>query len=218
MLAQQIRRLRVCGSIDEIMIATTDNISDDPIAELAMQEAVGCFRGSEEDVLGRYLGAAQQTRADVIVRVTADCPLIDAGVTDRVINELLAHAGECDYATNVIERTYPRGLDVEAFFADTLFRLGRLSKSQLSREHVTVFLRAEHPELFLIRHVKDVQNNAELRWTVDTPLDLQVVREIYRSLGLGERCVPYAEILAYVRSHPRLAEMNAHVETWAPGH
>ncbi len=217
MLAQQIRRLRACHAIDEILIATTENTTDDPIVDLSRQEQIGWFRGDEQDVLGRYVGAARQANADVIVRVTADCPLIDPGVIDRVVKELTDHAHELDYASNVIRRSYPRGLDVEAFFFDTLLRLDRMGHSQTAREHVTTFLRSERPDLFVYRDVVDQQDNADLRWTVDAPPDLELIRTIYRALDLGGRVAAYPEILAYVRAHPTLAKINAHFETWTPG-
>ncbi len=216
MLAQQIRRLKECTMADEIMIATTTNLADEPILDLAHREGVGFFRGSEHDVLERYVGAARQLQADVVVRITADCPLIDPQVTDRVISELINHATECDYASNVIKRTYPRGLDVEAFFIDTLLRMDRVAKSQQAREHVTVFLLSEAPELFLCRSVVDRENNANLRWTVDTETDLKLIRTLYDDLDLGQCVVPYSEILAYVRTHPELTQINAGVETWEP--
>lgn len=216
MLAQQICRLKECAMADEIVIATTTNLADEPIVDLAHREGMGFFRGSEHDVLGRYVGAARQTQADVIVRITADCPLIDPQITDRVISELINHATECDYASNVIKRTYPRGLDVEAFFFDTLLRMDRLAKSQQAREHVTVFLLSEAPEIFLCRSVVDSENNANLRWTVDTEVDLKLIRTLYDALDLGQRVAPYPEILAYVRAHPELTQLNAGIETWEP--
>jgi spore coat polysaccharide biosynthesis protein SpsF len=216
MLAQQIRRLRACRCVDEIMIATTVNETDDPVAELARREGVGCFRGSEHDVLARYVGAARSASADVVVRVTADCPLIDPLVTDTVINELTGHRSACDYASNVVERTYPRGLDVEAFFFDTLLRMDRLAESKSAREHVTIVPRSEHPELFLSRSVADVEDNSDLRWTVDTAADWQLVHALYEALSLGTEIVPYREMLLYVREHPEIAGLNAGVETWTP--
>jgi spore coat polysaccharide biosynthesis protein SpsF len=216
MLAQQIRRLRQCRLAQEIAIATTTNSSDDPIAEIAWRDGVCLFRGSESDVLGRYLGAARKAYADVVVRVTADCPLIDAGVTDRVIGELLARADACDYASNVFTRTWPRGLDTEAFFMDTLARMERLGKTALAREHVTVVARAERPELFLCHSVVDEHDNSDLRWTVDTAEDLRLVRTIYEELELGEHPKPYAEILAWVRSRSDLVNLNRGIETWDP--
>lgn len=216
MLVQQIGRLKQCALADEIVIATTTNPVDDPLVDIARQEGVGWFRGDEHDVLSRFVGAARQTRADVIVRVTADCPLIDPQVSDRVIGELLTHTPECDYASNVLQRTYPRGLDVEAFFWDTLLRMDRLAQSSQAREHVTVLLRSERPELFLCRSVEDVENNADLRWTVDNAADLDLVRALYHTLNLAAHPVSYREVLAHARSHPELAAMNAELDTWDP--
>jgi spore coat polysaccharide biosynthesis protein SpsF len=216
MLAQRIRRLRQCRRADEILIATTTNPTDDPIIELARREATGWFRGSEHDVLARFVGAARQTQADVIVRVTADCPLIDPQVTDWVVDELVSHAAECDYASNVLQRTYPRGLDVEALFWDTLLRIDRLARSQAAREHVTIVPRSERPELFLCRSVVDDQNNADLRWTVDTAADLQFIRALYAALDMGRRIITYPEILAYVRANPALTHPDTGYATWDP--
>jgi spore coat polysaccharide biosynthesis protein SpsF len=215
MLARQIQRLQNCAA-DEIIVATTNNGDDDPVVDLARKLDVGWFRGSEHDVLLRFVGAAHQAKADVVVRVTADCPLIDPDVTDRVVRELTDHPAECDYASNVLKRTYPRGLDVEVLYWDALVRIHRLARSQAAREHVTVLARTERPDLFLSRNVEDKDNNADLRWTVDTAADLQLVRALYEGLGLGERIVSYAETLAYVRAHSELARVNAGVETWEP--
>ncbi|WP_129671606.1 cytidylyltransferase domain-containing protein [Candidatus Chloroploca sp. Khr17] len=216
MLAQQLRRLKACKAADEIIIATTTNPADDSVIELARHEGVGWFRGSEPDVLARYVGAAHQARADVVVRVTADCPLIDPEVTDQIINELVNHRAECDYVSNVEERTFPHGLDVEAFFFDTLLRAERLGRSAAAREHVTVVMRAEYPDLFLRRSVHAPHNAADLRWTVDTAEDLQLVRSLYDDLDLGTRMLGYEVIVAYARAHPELARINASSHTWQP--
>src|SRR5262249_13108735 len=126
MLAQQLRRLRDAVTLDEIVVATTTESRDDPVAEIAEAEDVRCFRGSESDVLGRYVGAARASGAEIVVRLTADCPLIDPGVVDRVTGLLVNGAGEYDYASNVVRRTFPQGLDAEALFVDTLERVDRL--------------------------------------------------------------------------------------------
>jgi spore coat polysaccharide biosynthesis protein SpsF len=216
MLAQQIRRLKECAKADEIVIATTTNTADEPVVDLARQEGVSFFRGSEQDVLSRFVDASKSAGADVVVRVTGDCPLIDPQITDRVVGELINHSYECDYASNVIQRTFPRGLDVEAFFVDTLLRMNRLAESQLAREHVTIVVRSERPDLFLCRSVVDSNNNADLRWTVDTADDLRMIRILYEKLQLSTRPKTYPEILAYVRSHPELSQVNAKVKTWEP--
>jgi spore coat polysaccharide biosynthesis protein SpsF len=213
MLAQQIRRLQLCTAADAIVIATTVHASDDPIAELARSEGAGCYRGNEDDVLSRYVGAARMAKADVVVRVTADCPWIDAQVIDRVVRALIDDAAQCDYAANLLDRTYPRGLDAEAFWLDTLLRMDRLGRSAAAREHVTIVARLEHPELFLRRSVVDSEDNSDLRWTVDTPDDLAVARELAEGLPLT---APYPEVLAYARAHPKLGNLNRACETWDP--
>ena len=212
MLSQQLRRLKKCQCVDEIIVATTINATDDPVVALANSEGVRWFRGSEQDVLSRYLGAARESQADIVVRITADCPLIDPEQTDRVIHELESHATECDYAANTIKRTFPRGMDAEALFGDTLERLGRLGYSQPAREHVTFFLLEERPDLFLIRSVTDTEDNSDLRWTVDTMEDMTMVRRIYQELSLNERWLPYASILKYVRANLDVAAMNADIQ------
>lgn len=211
LLAQQIARLRPSREIEEIVIATTVNRADDPLVDLARKEGVRWFRGDEQDVLSRYAGAAREAGADLVIRVTSDCPLIDAEEMDRVIRELREHASEVDYASNVLERTYPRGLDTEAFFRDTLERIDRLARSREAREHVTWFIHRERPELFSLRSVRDAQDNSDLRWTVDTPEDLQVVRRIFEDLDLARTRRPYREILSYVRLHPELSAANARI-------
>jgi len=216
MLARQLDRLKACKMLDEIVVATTTNSTDDPIVDVCRQPGVRFFRGSERDVLGRYVAAAREAVAEVIVRVTADCPLIDPQITDRVISELVNNSSVCDYASNTSKRTFPRGLDVEAFFLDTLLRIDRLAVSESAREHVTLFLTYKHPELFLCRDVVDKVDHSELRWTVDTATDMELIRTIFDGLEMGSRMVFYREILEHVLARPQLLSMNAHIQTWDP--
>jgi spore coat polysaccharide biosynthesis protein SpsF len=208
MLAQQLLRLKRCRLADEIVVATTTNATDDRVVALARAAGVRWFRGSERDVLERYVGAVRDARADVVVRVTADCPLIDSDVSDRVIDALSGGSMPSDYASNVTPRTYPQGLDTEALFADTLERVHRMARSESAREHVTTFIYREHPDLFLVQSVTDQEDNSDLRWTVDEAADLELVRRLYDALGVGERAVGYRELLAYARAHPELSALN----------
>jgi spore coat polysaccharide biosynthesis protein SpsF len=212
MLARQIDRLRRCRECEQLMIATTINASDDPVVALARSAGIESFRGNEQDVLSRYLGAAREAHADLVVRVTADCPLIDPEITDRVIRTASARgADRCDYASNTLTRTYPRGLDVEAFPMETLERLAREARSDAAREHVTYYLHREHPELFNLREVGDDRDNSDLRWTVDTPDDLALIRMIYERARLDRDWVPYPRLLEIVRADPDLMSLNRHV-------
>jgi spore coat polysaccharide biosynthesis protein SpsF len=216
MLAQLLRRLRASSSLDEIVVATSTAPSDDQIAEFGTSEGVRVFRGSEADVLSRILDAARAAQADVVVRVTGDCPLIDPHVTDRVVEALTANGEFADYASNVLRRTYPRGLDVEAMFVDTLMRVDRLSQTRAEREHVTITIRSERPSLFLTRSVESDTNDSDLRWTVDEERDFQLVARLYDELGLDEQIVPYETVVDHVRQHPELATINAGIATWTP--
>ena len=216
MLARQIERLRRCREVDEIVIATTINETDNPVVELAEASELRSYRGSEIDVLSRYVEAARECRADAVVRITADCPLIDAQVTDRVIRALTSSPERCDYACNILERTYPRGLDVEALTMEALERCHRQATSLEDREHVTSYIRRDFAGLFVRRSITDSVDNSDLRWTVDTPSDLELIRRIYRELDLAHRQLAYPEILAFVRSRRDLVEYNLGNKTWDP--
>lgn len=208
MLVQQLRRLQDARTLAEIVVATTTQPRDDALAALAEAEGIRCFRGDEEDVLRRYVEAARSSAAEVVVRLTADCPLIDAGVIDDVTRMLMTGAAEFDYVSNVIRRTYPQGLDAEALFMDTLERVDRLARSPQAREHVTWFIVSERPELFVVGSVTDHHDNSDLRWTVDTAADLELVRRLYDALELGASPLDYRTVVAHVRAHPELATAN----------
>lgn len=209
MLAQQLRRLARAKMLDAIVIATTVNKTDDPLVDLARAEHVGVFRGDEHDVLGRYLGAARAQAADLVIRITADCPLIDPDVVDQVTARVLDPTDPCDYASNTITRSYPRGLDAEAFHRDVLERCARLATSQPAREHVTYFLHRERPDLFVTRQVTRATDASDLRWTVDTDEDLAMMRALYSELGAASATTD--EIIAALRKRPDLIALNQHI-------
>jgi spore coat polysaccharide biosynthesis protein SpsF len=206
MLARVVARLRAARGIDDIVVATSEAPDDDAVVHAAERLCVGWHRGSQADVLSRFLGAARAFHATAIVRVTADCPLLDAQVVDQVIDAL---GSDVDYASNTHDRRFPRGLDVEALHRDTLERIARLGRSAAAREHVTAFV-MEAPALFRIAQVRAEHDDSDLRWTVDTEDDLATVRALYAELGLGETPRPYREVVAAVRARPALAG-NAHV-------
>lgn len=216
MLAQVWRRLRAARRIAEIVVATSTAADDDAVVREAGRLGAGVHRGSHTDVLARFLGAARSYRADAIVRVTADCPLLDAGVVDQVVGAL---GDAVDYASNTHDRSYPRGLDVEALHRDTLERIARLATSAAAREHVTAFV-MEAPALFRTAQVRAEHDDSDLRWTVDTADDLAMVRGLYAALDLAGAARPYREVVAAVRARPELAAANAHVvqKPWQDSH
>jgi spore coat polysaccharide biosynthesis protein SpsF len=208
MLARGIERIRAASSLAHVVIATTTNTEDDVIVREARRLGVQVFRGSSDDVLARYHGAAHASSADAIVRVTSDCPLIDPGVVDRVVAKL---TNEIDYASNTHDiQTFPRGLDCEVFHRDTLDRMARMATSRAAREHVTVFVR-ERPDLFRTDQLISETNDSDLRWTVDTDADLALVRELYERFSLASRSIDYREIVRTVRAEPALRVINAHI-------
>jgi spore coat polysaccharide biosynthesis protein SpsF len=212
LLERQVERLARCREADEIVIACTTNDADDGLVDLARRLGLRWFRGSEDDVLSRYVGAAREAGADMVVRVTSDCPLIDPDETDRVIAALRQRRATCDYASNIQERVLPRGLDTEALWRDVLERAGRMATSASAREHVTPFIHRERRELFVVHGVRGEVEAPDLRWTVDQPEDLAMVRALWDAAGLGERYLGAAELVAFVREHPEIAAINAGVE------
>ncbi len=212
MLARVVQRVRAARSISQIVIATTHADLDDAVVREAARLGCGIFRGSESDVLSRYLGAAREHDADRVVRVTSDCPLLDPAVIDAVVAAL---GPDLDYVSNTHYRSYPRGLDVEAFHRDTLERMARLATSEPAREHVTAYL-FERPDLFLTRQVKAGSDDSDLRWTVDAPDDLALVRTLYDLFDLGRTHRPYRELVQVVRARPELITLNAHVVQKGP--
>lgn len=208
MLAHEIRRLQRVEELDDIVVATTVDPGDDPVVAVAEAEGARWFRGSEHDVLDRYFRAAEEASAEVVLRVTADCPLLDPEVAGLVVSTLAAQDGQLDYASNVVERTYPAGLDAEALTAEALERAFRLGRSPEAREHVTWFLLRERPDLFRIGSITDDADNSDLRWTVDHARDLELVRRLYDELDLARKPRSYREVVAHVREHPELATLN----------
>ena len=177
MLALMIERLQYARTIDGIVVATTVNASDDPIVKLADELEVGCFRGSEEDVLSRVLGVARHYRADVIVETTGDCPLIDPAIVDKVVSDY--RIGGADFVSNTLEYSTPIGTDVRVFSTDSLAEIDGVSQDPADREHVSLYY-WEHPEKYRLRNVKTEMppEVRDLRLTVDTPEDLEMISKL----------------------------------------
>jgi spore coat polysaccharide biosynthesis protein SpsF len=208
-LANVIARVQAASRIDAGVVATTTEAIDDPIVAEAARLGVPVFRGSRDDVLSRYLGAAAAYRADVVVRVTADCPLIDPTVIDRVVQALLEYGSP--YASNSIVRSYPRGLDVEAFTLGALKEAAAEADNPEDREHVTLFFH-RHPERYARTSVVSDEDTSSYRWTLDTEDDLRFLQEFFAAVGNGPgRIASFRELLDCARAHPEIAAINAGV-------
>lgn len=206
-LTRVMRRAARAASLDEVVVATTRLAADDAIAELAAREGWPVTRGSETDLLDRYLQAARRHGADLVVRITSDCPLIDPDLIDDVVAALEQEGG--DYASNTLEpRTYPRGLDVEAVTLAALEAAGRDDRDPASREHATPYIR-RHPERFRLVRVAGAVDRSEHRWTVDTPEDYSLVRRLYDALGRDD--FTWLEALAIVDANPDWGTSNRDV-------
>jgi len=207
-LARVVQRLRRATLIDCIVVATTNRPSDDVIVRECNSLQVACLRGSETDVLDRYWQAAQWFGAEVIVRVTSDCPLIDPELADETIRAFLRQP--FDYASNALERTYPRGLDTEVFTIAALKRAWREANKPYEREHVTPYI-YEHPELFRLLSIRAERDYSAYRWTLDTPEDMQLMKAIYARFADRDN-FGWREILALMEREPELATLNSLVQ------
>ncbi len=205
MLALLLRRLQHAQLIDRIVVATSTDAVDEPIAQLADGVGVGVSRGPRDDVLSRFLIAIGGHDGPV-VRITGDCPLIDPSLVDSMIERFLS-VPDCAYASNVEPRTFPDGLDVEVFDAAALRTIADEPLAAHDREHVTSAVRAQ-PERFRQVALLSEQQLGELRWTVDEPEDLEFIRAVVRHLGDRRQQAGLAEILAAVRREPSLAEFH----------
>jgi spore coat polysaccharide biosynthesis protein SpsF len=206
-LDRVLTRLGRARLIHKSLVATTTQSADDAIVEHCERSGWKVFRGSEQDVLDRYYRAAKDLDADVVVRVTSDCPVIDPQVTDATVHAFLdRHA---DYASNVRVRTYPRGLDTEVMTVQALERAWRESSKPYQREHVTPYL-YENPGEFKLHGIENDVDYSQHRWTIDTPEDLRLLQAIYAGFG-GRDDFGWREILELVESDPSLTDINRHI-------
>ncbi len=206
-LDRVLNRLGRSRLIQESLVATTIEPADNAIVEHCERTGQKVFRGSEQDVLDRYYQAAKFMNAEVVVRITSDCPVIDPEVTDATIRAFSDR--RADYASNTHVRTYPRGLDTEVMTVQALERAWRESTKPYQREHVTPYI-YENPREFKLHGIENDTDCSRHRWTVDTPEDLQLLRAIYERFG-GRDDFGWRDVLKLVESDPSLAEINRHV-------
>lgn len=211
MLWHVINRLRFSKKINEIVLAIPDTKENDILESFAQNYNLNYFRGSENDVLSRYYEVAKKFKCEVIVRVTSDDPLIDPKILDTIIEKHLSL--RADYTSNNLKRTFPLGLDAEVFNFDALERAYKEAKANYEKEHVTPYI-YEHPGIFKLRNVpaKKKLRRPELRLTVDTKEDLQLVREIYKHLYRPEKIFYTEEVIDLFNKHPELTKINENIQ------
>lgn len=211
LLEYQIERVKQAKTIDQIIIATTVKESEQPIVELCDKIGIEYYRGSEEDVLSRYYETAQTFGADVIVRLTSDCPIIDPEVIDKVVNQYLDNQSTVDYVSNTLERTYPRGLDTEVFSFAALTKAYHEAILPRDKEHVTVYFYT-NPDLFKLQGLKNDQDYGSYRWTVDTEEDFELIQLILNELYNPNKTFLLEDVIKLITEHPEWNEINAHIE------
>jgi len=209
MLLRQIERIRRSSRIGKLVVATSWDGTDDPIEALCLEGGIDCYRGSLEDVLGRFYEAAKCYSPDHVVRLTGDCPLADPQVIDYVIARHLE--GGFDYTSNSIERTYPDGLDVEVVKFSVLEEAFSDAALPSEREHVTPFI-YKHPERFRIGQATQSRDYSAMRWTVDEPEDLVLIERIYEALYPLDPGFGQDRILSFLEENPELVDLNSRFE------
>ena len=208
MLYHVVKRVQGAKMINLAAIATSDHRDDDILESFCKEKGITCFRGSLDDVLDRYYQAAKYFHAQVIIRLTADCPLLDRDIIENVVRKFFE--GSFDYVSNVMESTYPDGLDTEVFSLEALKRAWQEARLKSEREHVTPYIR-NHPEFFRLANVSHRENISHMRWTVDEPRDLDFVRSVYDQLKGSY--FGMQEILNLLKLHPELSSKNAGIES-----
>jgi len=205
-LQMVVERAQLARKLSKVVVATSTDPSDDPIEAACLALGVSCFRGNLHDVLARFGEAATQYPADAYLRITADCPLLDPELIDA-----LAEAFEkerVDYASNQTSelRTFPIGLDVEVFTSSLLFEAANNAKLAYQREHVTPYMYDGTADATRYHLTSSNPESGNMRWTLDTPEDLEFIRSVVGLMGNDSR--KWKDVLACVKSHPEIAEIN----------
>jgi spore coat polysaccharide biosynthesis protein SpsF (cytidylyltransferase family) len=209
-VAHVLERALAIDGVDGAVLATTVDPADDALENFARQRDIPCTRGSENDVLDRFHQAVGEHPADVIVRVTADCPLLDPRVSGLVLAEYLRRAGDVDYVSNVHPPTYPDGLDTEVLSREALGRAWRDADLPSDREHVTSYI-WRNAGAFRLANVATEPSRAHLRWTVDERADLEFVRAVYARLYRGS-IFGMEAVLELLAVEPDLIRINAGID------
>jgi len=209
-LERLVERVRRAKLVDEVVVATTVSKEDDIVETWANKNGISIYRGSEEDVLIRVLEAATNYKADVIVELTGDCPLLDPSLIDEVIDYYLKH--DYDYVSNNKERSYPRGLDAQVFSRKVLEEVSSLTNDPADREHVSLYI-YEHPERYRLATLKAPQAlyGPEIRLCVDTPEDFTVVEAVYKNLYPKNPAFGVYDIMDFLQKNLGLLSLNSNI-------
>ncbi|MBC2455901.1 glycosyltransferase family protein [Clostridium beijerinckii] len=210
-LEHEVNRLKLVPNIDEIIIATTIEKQDDIIVEEANRLKVKYFRGSESDVLSRYYFAAKENNADIIVRVTSDCPCLDYNILKNMVDTFIEKNQDIDYLSNTLDRTYPRGYDAEIFTFDALKNASDNARKDYEREHVTPYLYNSN-NMFRILSYANSKDYSRYRITLDTEEDLKLIKVIYEALFNVKEHFLLQDVVKFLEKNPEVVDINKEIE------
>lgn len=210
-LEHDVNRLKLSTMLDDIVIATTLKKEDEKIVCEAKRLGVKYFRGSEKDVLSRYYFAAKEINAEVIVRVTSDCPCLDFNILDEMIKLFKSKNGKIDYLNNTMERSFPRGYDIEIFTFEALENAFNNASKEYEREHVTPYLYDinNNFKVFSYKYKKDY---SMYRVTLDTREDFEVIKSIYEELFKEKEYFGIDKVIEFLECNPHIATINNKIE------
>lgn len=214
LLQIHLDRVSKSKTIDEVIVATTEKETDEPIMNIAQELGYKCYRGSENDVLDRYYQAAKESSAEVIVRITSDCPLVDPDLIDTIVNAHLVHG--TDFTSNIVKRTFPDGMDVEVFSFQALEKAWKEASLPSDREHVTYYIWKNSDLLngkkFTSLNItaENNQNLSHIRLTLDYPEDKELLEKLIEIDGIEKSWNDYVKTLL---KNPSLLEINKSVNS-----
>jgi spore coat polysaccharide biosynthesis protein SpsF (cytidylyltransferase family) len=207
-LERVIDRVKQSKLIDDVVVATTVNKEDLAIVNICSKNKISVYCGSENDVLDRYYQAARLFGADHAVRITADCPLMDPKIIDKIIKLHLQK--KADYTTNCLKVTYPDGEDVEVFTFKTLLKAWKRAHLSSEREHVTAYIR-NRPKVFKLKNYEYSKNLSDKRWTLDEPSDYKFIKIIYKKLYSTNKLFGMEDVLKLLKKRPELEKINSNI-------
>jgi spore coat polysaccharide biosynthesis protein SpsF len=208
MILHQLRRLKTSIFLDDIIVATSNEKSDDNLAIVCAAAGYRVYRGSLNDVLDRFVQAIKNDSCDHVVRLTADCPLTDPNVIDEIIKQHLK--GKNDYTCNTLPPTFPDGLDAEIFTISALLNAWKNAILPSHREHVTPYI-YNHPEIFTLDNYANNQDLSQMRWTVDEAEDFDFVTEVYKNLYSSKANFTMDDILTLLDDRPDIVAKNTFI-------
>lgn len=211
LLERLVERAKKARWVDEVIVATTVSPADDAVEAWAKKAGVSLYRGSEEDVLIRVLEAAKTFNGEVIVELTGDCPLIDPSMIDELVEYYQSH--DCDYVSNILVRTYPRGWDTQVFSTAVLDEVNSLTQDPADRENVSLYI-YEHPDRYKLAGIKAPARlrGPDIRICVDTAEDFKLVESVFKNLYPANPDFDAYDVMNYLKKNPQIAAINRKVQ------